>query len=1153
MSGQRLNAFQHALKRPEVYIGSVKTRTSEEWVYDGAERKIVQKEIGYNPGLVRIVVEILSNAIDNKWRSEQTAGAPRMTKIGLTADRETGEIAVWNDGAPISAERRTYDYTDPVTQEVTTSDLYPAELYFGYMLAGTNYDDTEDRKTSGRNGMGAKAANVFSKQFTVEHACPASKTKLVLRYAENAKTRFPPTVKAYRKATGYTKVSFVPDYAYFGYPGLDSAFESVLAKLAHDTAMITGLKVAYNGAKIEVRTLEHYAAFYYPGASMLRHATEGGDEAVLVDTGADPDDATSTEVQHVSFVNGIHTQAGGVHVKAWQNAYIAEYVKLYNRKAKPAKTAKTSARDVYPFLALFVRCEVTNPAFGSPTKDLLTSPVPETVKLDKKGFDKMSKWAFVARLAANLADKENRRSRCDTVGKRILGFGSKADDANWAGTKRSAQCTLFITEGQSAKTFAVGGIASVANGADRYGAFAVKGKFINVTNNTARAVRENKEVQALIKILGLERGRDYGDPANFARLRYGKVNVLADADWDGIHIRGLISNFFKAEFPSLWKTDLPFFDSMSTPVTEVRVKGQTEPLYFYSMAAYDKFQAARGSDVRSVLYIKGLGTMQPAQARREFRDPKTITYIAEHTADEDLRMQVGFDKAHSTTRKDMICRELDRRAADGPADVQYEGTMTLSEFVDKHLIIYHCVAVPRAIPSLFDGLKVSQRKILYGCFLKFAKKADPVKVVQLAGSISETAGYHHGEVSLQNALVKMAQGFVGSNNIPFLQNKGQFGSRRTGGSDAAAARYLFTALEPLTAATFHAGDFSLLGRVVEDGAVVEPTFYFPVLPVILANGANGIGSGFSTTIPAYNPADLVAWIRAWLGDPRAAAQLPPLVPWYRGFTGRIALAPAASGPAKGWVSEGVLERVGKQASGGSSRASGGSWAVTELPIGVWIDTFKEHLEAFASTKGGITSLSSYCTLNTVKFRFRAAKNFVPDVDTAGNMSILRKSHSLKNMVALNENGRPTRYDAPEDILRAFCPPRLRMYEARREHFLAARAKELRVAENRCRYVRAVVSGQVAMVQEEKALEDNLLRLGLSHVDGSFQYLHGMPIRHVTAKAKADELDAKAVKIRGAIADLRATNAKDLWRRDLDKFAAEYGAFLKKSAKRDDTP
>ncbi len=182
-------------------------------------------------------------------------------------------------------------------------------------------------------------------------------------------------------------------------------------------------------------------------------------------------------------------------------------------------------------------------------------------------------------------------------------FGTKADDANWAGTRQSALCTLFITEGQSAKSFATAGISTLPNGHDKFGAFAIKGKFINATNNSPRLLHDNHEVQALARIIGLDRNCDYSLEGGSKKLRYGHVCFLTDADDDGIHIRGLLINFFASEYPSLWKRSASFFSSMSTPVNKVVQRNPRTPLYFYSTPDFigwqDKYTGPKPSSTPS--------------------------------------------------------------------------------------------------------------------------------------------------------------------------------------------------------------------------------------------------------------------------------------------------------------------------------------------------------------------------------------------------------------------------------------------------------------------------------------------------------------------------------------------------------------------------
>jgi DNA topoisomerase-2 len=205
------------------------------------------------------------------------------------------------------------------------------------------------------------------------------------------------------------------------------------------------------------------------------------------------------------------------------------------------------------------------------------------------------------------------------------------------------------------------------------------------------------------------------------------------------------------------------------------------------------------------------------------------------------------------------------------------GTVTVSDFINKEMVHFSVESVHRAIPHVLDGMKPSHRKVLFGVFKRNLIK--PIKVAQLAGYVSEKAAYHHGEASLQSTIIGMAQNFVGSNNINLLYPEGQFGSRLLGGDDASAARYIFTKLAPITRKIFHPHDDALLKYLEDDGFPVEPEFYMPILPMLLVNGASGIGTGWSTKIPNHNPREIVANLRRLL----RGEEMEPMHPWYMGF------------------------------------------------------------------------------------------------------------------------------------------------------------------------------------------------------------------------------------------------------------------------------
>ena len=838
----RLNPFQHALKRPDTYIGSAKTVTSNIWIFDDEEKIAVQKKIANNSGLFNIVREILSNAIDNVWRSKEECPETPVKKIEMTISTDTGEISIWNDGYPIRVRQEESEYTEPRTNKTITENLYPAELFFGDMFTGTNYDDGEVRKTSGRNGMGAKTTNVFSKEFKVECFCPEDKTKFFQMYHNNGTERDQPVITKLKNKTGYTLISFTPDYEFFKYPnssepGIDKNFISLLKLYAYEVSMITGVMVKFNvdeeSTSVKVNSLEKYARLFYPQIDKNKMTTfhsPSGDDCVLVE-GDEPELDASETISQISFVNGIRTKSGGVHVETWKDSVIPAIVRAFNsRKSKITKEkvqVKTTAKEVYPYLHMFIRVEVDRPVFSSQTKDEFAGETEEDqdnpkgykifntrskkereewTKILDTAIKKIMKWNFVFLLEDKLLAKMDRNTSRKEGSSRKVRMGSKATDANEAGGKNSHLCTVYIAEGQSAGAFIGRGISSVPKGQDFNGVYCIKGKFINVQNASLRAINNNEEVQQLKKFLGLRSGIDYSDEDNFKTLRYGKVCILTDADDDGIHIRGLLLNFFYTGYSELLERG--YIDSFSTAVASAVLKGAsraknkkgitTNPgkLLFYSNPEFKKWYCIQESEKiknMEVEYYKGLGSIDPLDAPKYFSDPKVVTYFME--GDEKEYMELGFNDERSDWRKDWItrdmikkerldeeeCIEMEEDCLDDElpeeeslsSDFIYEGNLGLSSFIDHQLIIYHKMALRRALPSIWDGFKESQRKILFTIFKRNYTK--PRDVESIAGAVKEEAKYHHGSNSCEEAIIKMAQGFVGSNNIPLLSPKGEMG------------------------------------------------------------------------------------------------------------------------------------------------------------------------------------------------------------------------------------------------------------------------------------------------------------------------------------------------------------------------------------------
>jgi DNA topoisomerase-2 len=237
----------------------------------------------------------------------------------------------------------------------------------------------------------------------------------------------------------------------------------------------------------------------------------------------------------------------------------------------------------------------------------------------------------------------------------------------------------------------------------------------------------------------------------------------------------------------------------------------------------------------SVKYYKGLGTNTPEEGKQYFQKLNMHRKLFYDEGSAGDAIDLAFSKHRVEDRRAWLSSSFD---ADSFIDPN-QPNVSFEEFINKELIQFSASDHRRSIPSAIDGLKPSQRKVLFACFKR--NVVTDLKLVQLAGYVAEKTSYHHGEASLHATIIKMAQDFVGSNNFPLLVPSGQFGTRAQGGTDFASPRYIFTRLAPIARALFPEADDAHLQHLEEDGISVEPRYYLPVVPALLLNGSNGIG------------------------------------------------------------------------------------------------------------------------------------------------------------------------------------------------------------------------------------------------------------------------------------------------------------------------
>nr|XP_029519985.1 DNA topoisomerase 2-beta-like [Oncorhynchus nerka] len=897
---QKKTQLEHILLRPDTYIGSVEPVTQQMWVFD-EDLGMNLREITYVPGLYKIFDEILVNAADNKQRDKS------MSTIKISIDPESNTITIWNNGKGI-----------PVVEHKDEKMYVPA-LIFGHLLTSSNYDDEQKKVTGGRNGYGAKLCNIFSTKFTVETACKEYKHSFKQTWQNNMGKTSDPKIKFF-DGDDFTCVTFQPDLSKFKMEKLDKDIVALLTKRAYDIAgSCKGVKVMLNGKKLPVTGFRSYVDLYVKDkldevGVALKVVNESVNERWEVCL-------TMSEkgFQQISFVNSIATTKGGRHIDYVVDQIVAKLIEVVKKKNKAGVSVKPF--QVKNHIWVFVNALIENPTFDSQTKEnmtLQTKSFGSKCPLSEKFIRAATNCGIVESILNWVKFKAQTQlnKKCSSVKYSKIKGIPKLDDANDAGGKHSSECTLILTEGDSAKSLAVSGLGVI--GRDRYGVFPLRGKILNVREATHKQIMENAEINNIIKIVGLQYKKSYDDPESLRSLRYGKIMIMTDQDQDGSHIKGLLINFFHHNWPSLLKHT--FLEEFITPIVKVNKNKQEHA--FYSIPEFDEWKKQTVNfKTWHIKYYKGLGTSTSKEAKEYFADMEKHRIMFRYAGTEDdAAITLAFSKKKTDDRKEWLTNFMEdrrQRRMHGLPEQYLYGTqakhLSYNDFINKELILFSNSDNERSIPSLVDGLKPGQRKVLFTCMKRNDKRE--VKVAQLAGSVAEMSAYHHGEQSLLMTIVNLAQNFVGSNNVNILQPLGQFGTRINGGKDAASPRYIFTMLSPLAKMLFPAVDSSLLKFLNDDNQKVEPEWYIPILPLVLVNGAEGIGTGWACKIPNYDHREIVNNLYRMLNmqDPL------PMLPSYKNF-------------------KGVIHELGQNqymVSGEISVLDKNTIEITELPVRTW--------------------------------------------------------------------------------------------------------------------------------------------------------------------------------------------------------------------------
>ena len=1128
---QKKTDKEHVLDNPDTYIGSIEQISSNMYIYDEVNKKIVEKNIDFIPGLYKLFDEAIVNCRDHVIRMEQLIASTSqatnevnypVTNISITI-ADDGIITLTNDGNGIDVSIHS-EY-----------GIWIPELIFAHMRTSTNYDKTEKKVVGGKNGFGFKLVLIWSSWGKIETVDAKTGQKYVQEFKNNLNIIEKPTITKCKNKP-YTSVSFKPDFKRLGLKegNFDSDFKALLIRRIFDIAAVTdkSIKVKYNNLKLDpdVKDFESYANLYIGCKSehprLYEKANERWEYTVCL--------APNEEFTQVSFVNGIYTSKGGKHVEY----IVGQLVKKLTLYIKEKKHVEVKPASIKEQLMIFVNCTIENPAFDSQTKDYLNTAISNfgsSCDVSTKFIEKLAKMGVMS-VACSLTEVKENKAAKKTDGTKCKTIRNipKLVDANYAGTNKSNECILILCEGDSAKS----GIISGLSREDRniIGVYPMKGKMFNIRGENVTKIAENKEITEIKQILGLEHGKIYSANDVNTKLRYGKLLFMTDQDLDGSHIKGLGINMIDSEWSSL--IQIPnFIGYMNTPILKA-TKGK-ETLEFYNNGEYLNWRENLAQDSKkwSIKYYKGLGTSTSKEFKEYFLKKKIVNFKSTETSRTTIDMV--FNKKRADDRKNWLSH-YDRNLYLNTSNPE----VTYEEFINNDMIHFSKYDNDRSIPNICDGLKISLRKILYAGFKK--NLTSEMKVAQFSGYVSEHSCYHHGEASLNGAIIGLAQNYVGSNNINLFMPCGQFGTRLMGaGRDAASERYIYTYLNPITRKLFPELDDNILKYNEDDGVIVEPIYYAPIIPMVLVNGAKGIGTGFSTDIMCYNPIQIIDYLVGKLNNTNMKTLV--IQPYYQGFKGTIY---PCDEQCNKYVIKGCYEILGND-----------KIRVTELPIGTWTQDYKEFLEQRLTSNTGTSNkeeLIKDFKDNSTDLNVEFEITFYPgqmsklllekhDYNIEGIEKYLKlySIQSTTNMHLFNEKEQLRKYQTVYEIIDAYYAIRYDYYAQRKDYIILKLNAELKTLSAKARFIQYNLDTTIDLRKKSKDEIFTILtnfKFDLGE-NGDFNYLIKMPMDSVS-KENVEKLMKEHEQKKAELETIKAQTLEEMWLKELEELKIAYVDFLK---------
>ena len=1234
---------QHVYDIPDTYIGSVDPEERYDYLLEMtvnpetnevSSKKLVYKKISLSRGVERLFLEIISNAGDNADASRRFNINPGSIDVSMV----DGWITVRNNGAPI-----------PVEHHPKFPGKYAPDVIFGTLRSSTNYDTNVIRMGCGRNGFGAKLTNIFSKAFQVKIGDTKNKREYTGVWQNNMKEGPFSNVEEKYKGENYVQVSWLLDFKRFGLKEYPAEAIGLFARYVADFSFTCKIPVSFNGVKMNYSNIRDYASLLFDEekckSAILHYEWAGYDKENpngkspfgtrkqnIEKAVADAEKAehiplvemlildTPDEAKPVSYVNGLMTIDGGVHLNQAFGEISSLVVDSINeavereigkkKKADGLVIPKINIDDVKQHVSVILNCRLPDPKYNSQSKTKLENPRPH-IHIDKSFMKTVEKWSLIDRLRAALDAKiMNKLKRTNGSRSKHLAI-LDGEDANDAGTERSNDCILYLVEGKSASSYPKQRISFSAGGKDLAGWFPLRGKFLNVRNLSLLQIADNKEVKAIKEMIGLREGVDYTKEENLITLRYGYIMITVDADSDGFHIASLLINYFDKFYNGLLKAGR--IGLLRTPV--VRIKNNKDEIIhrFFSNSEFEKWSSKNIIDgkmpkgLQRPVYYKGLGTNETEDIKNDLTFAPVVTIFYDEDADTSLFK--AFDKTMADARKEWITKWREMTNVDDIIFENIKGVkkQRVTHFINHELIDYTIDALFRTIPSFDDGLKRSHRQAIFAGLNKFrfGRRNEPLKVAQFAANVAETTNYHHGETSMCGTIIKLAQKFTGSNNLPVFEGRGQFGTRSDMGNDAASPRYIFAIMPDYTSLLYDEEVINIIPRRVIEGEECEPIYLPATIPMHLVNGATGIATGYATFIPNHNYYDIITWLKEKCSNANALKS-KTLKVWYRGFEGTMTLKGEIESDSQAATPTSIkdedeayesdnepdnLNREEEMLKASSYRdgrcfISRGNYKitpwdkekkrvdviVTELPVGKSIMSYKNWLVSLINDKPKDVKKSTRAKDKTEDGKQKKTVSKVNDekliLDYRDNSTTekpnftikgvyvpnekaykydmyrilqLERPFSLTNLVMIDEHGYPQKFNDTTEILEKYYTRMVGLYEKVKQQRLIDIRNKMEDLIYRIHFITAVVNNKIIVSKRKRA--DILADMKAYTPSIPDKYLDLVKISELTEEEVQKSYDEHK-KLEELYKKTSLLTAQQLWLEKLDALEA----YLKKNEK-----